>query len=127
MEAFQQATREELHVVTDTLVNTLKANDPYQSIGPKYDQEDRPDGIAIKNTSDIWPFREYDTKPHFPPWAPRSALSFAGARTISLRGTQGNHLFANAWQAAQQPVWQALQKAMYRYVLDSMGTVGSPL
>ena len=52
------------------------------------------------------PFVEWNTKPHWPPWGPGSALSgwagrkgikpFLVARAISIRGTKGKHMFANA-------------------------------
>jgi hypothetical protein len=127
-----------IHSVSDPLVAKVKSETPYPSIANAYYQEDLSTPaavhVSIGNKSDIWIFRERDTRPHWPPWYPDSSLdkwakahdisTFLVARKISRLGTTGNHLFENAWRDAPSAIRSAIQSATYAYVLGRIG--GTP-
>jgi hypothetical protein len=82
------------------------------------------------NTSPIWPFREYDTTPHWPPFGPGSSLAnwsdahgippFLVARKISRVGTKGNQIVTNTAKQYRSRISQAIQEALHNWLREAL-------
>ena len=68
---------------------------------------------------------------HWPPWGPGTPLdqwamkagipTFLVARKIAMYGTKGNHIVGNTWPQYRDRQADAVQRALYAFVL-SLGT-----
>lgn len=129
--SFQRVMLESVHSVVDPMVDSIKAQTPYPSIQQAYSTQDAVTGdavyVRVTNSSDVWPFREYNTRPHWPPYGPGTSLAqwseargikpFLVARAISRRGTQGNYIVTKAWEQTQPRIQQAVQSGLYAWAL----------
>jgi hypothetical protein len=126
---------EGIHSAVDPMLEDARNQTPYASIREGYYSQDlvTGNGVAVEygNASPIFPFREEDTRPHWPPFGAGSSLAnwanargtppFLVARKISRFGTTGNHIFGRAKQQHQPQINQAIQNASYAWVLSSLG------
>lgn len=125
---------EGIHSAVDPLLEDARSQTPYASIAAGYYSQDfvMGNGVAVEygNASPIFPFREEDTRPHWPPFGKGSSLAnwaeargippFLVARKISRFGTTGNHIFGRARQQHQSAIDQAIQNASYAWVLENV-------
>lgn len=98
------------------------------------------DGFEVANDSGIWAFREHDVRAHWAPfttdkeiedgaeptpltvWAQEHDIPvFLVARKIAREGTQGNYIFAKAWERYSPAMLEALNSAFGTWV-QSYGT-----
>lgn len=131
---FQRTMLEGLHTVVDPMVEDVRGRTPYDSIRGAYGTQDLVMGnsvqVGITNQSPIWQYREDDTRPHWAPWGPGTSLAnwsnahgippFLVARKIARFGTTGNHILRDSMQKYGTRIDQAVQAALYTFVLESL-------
>ncbi len=131
---FQRTMLTGLHSAIDPMMSDVQGQTPYDSIRSAYGTQDLVMGNGVRvdviNTSPIWPFRENDTRPHWAPFGPGSTLAawadakgippFLVARKIARVGTQGNHILATAVSRYRPQLDQAIQSALYQFVIESI-------
>jgi hypothetical protein len=132
---FARDMAEAIHTATDGILGDIKGQTPYPSIASAYGSQDVIAGntvtVTLTNSSPIWPFREYDTRPHWPPFGPGSSLAnwsnargippFLVARKISRFGTTGNHIVSNRMQSGQAEIQRAIQSGLVAFMYDTLG------
>jgi hypothetical protein len=123
-----------IHEAVDPIMGNVEAQTPYDSIRSAYGTQDMvlSNAVAVNllNASPIWPFREDDTRPHWAPWGPGTALSnwsiahgippFLVARKISRFGTTGNHIFRDNTHGLRPMLDQSVQGALREFTLQAL-------
>lgn len=105
---------------------------PYPRIASAYRVEQDTGGghieLTIRNDSPIWPYREYDTKPHIiragaRPWLvfePRGAGHLVMVKEVHHPGTKGTHTLGEAWDRNADNLAAAIDGA-YNAILSRLG------
>lgn len=105
-EPLRQALTEITDVMTIGVKEKAKVDtgNLFSDVSAQVDDENVIPSEAVVGTNVPYsPFVEWDTRPHWPPWGPGSALAgwagrhgikaFLVARAIAQRGTRGAHMF----------------------------------
>lgn len=119
----------------EEIMHNIVAETPYEGIAGAYRVQQHSEGnvltLQLVNDHPIWPFREYDTRPHWAPFGPGSDIAqwaaehgipaFLVARKIAQEGTQGNHLVARNMNQGKHKLWENVIASTMRW-RQSYGT-----
>lgn len=114
------------------IADDARSHTPYQKIADAYRVEQSTSGgsvgFSIYNDSPLFPFREYDTKPHViratnKPWLvfePRGAGHLVQVKEVQHPGTHGTHTLQEAWDRGADPLSAAVDGA-FDAILSRLG------
>jgi hypothetical protein len=119
----------------DRMLSAVRTETPNAGVRDAYSlvptQEGASTGFEARNASRAWAFRENDVRAHWAPWGEGTDIAkwaeergidpFLVARKIAREGTEGNYIFARAWERYTPAMLQALSGGFGTWV-KSYGT-----